>query len=187
MIIKLSIDNNFKNHTIYKISNVKNKENLQIIKDNNFIGYVEEGNLVTVIDTNDSANKARFQLINELPKSIKNAFNEFSVKENDFYIYAKIAKKEQLKNSKLYGLEVEYKNNKYSILTNREDVIEGKKYWFGLAGAVLFDGSVLENTKINNVLSQGMILGEKSIYNIDSKRLLSERSDLDKLSKGING
>ncbi|WP_027333940.1 hypothetical protein [Mycoplasma elephantis] len=185
MIIKLRINKNFKNHTIYKLGNVANWENVEIVKKNNLIGYVESNELKIIIDTNDTKSKFEYQLINKLPKRISDLFNNFIIKNYDFFLYSKVIKCDKLINSNLYKLCIQTQNNSVVVLTNREDIKVNESYWFALEGSILSDGSIIEEFKVNNISSWGMILSQNSILKNNNKELLFKENDLDVLFEGI--
>ncbi len=186
MIIKLNNCNNFSNTSVYILNNNKDNSILETSKINNLIVQHDENKVYNIIDTN-STSSSRFQLLNQLPESIEKQLENYNLSSSIFYDFGTLISKVQNKNKKnLYEIQIKSLNKTYKLVTNREDVEVDKTYWIGLPGAVLYDGSVLQEGLIAGIFSEAMLLGEKSIYNIDSKIILINENDLDKLKDGIN-
>lgn len=103
---------------------------------------------------------------NEVKEYLLNNFKQF-IKEEDFDSFLKIGKildKKMHPNSeKLFVLDVEFENQKLQIITNVKDVTINKKYLFALNGATLANGIEIKESKVMNVLSQGMIVSYNSL------------------------
>lgn len=186
MIIKLSNNNNFSRTSVYILNYVNNNLALQITKKNDLIIQHDNLKIYNIIDLKSDTN-IRFQLLESLPIEIEAQLQEFNTQSSIFYEFGTLISKVQNESKKnLFEIELKAKDKIYYLVTNREDVEIGTSYWFGLSGAILYDGSVLEEGSIAGLFSQGMLLAQKSIYNTDSSQLLTNEADLDKLKKGIN-
>ncbi|MDJ1645503.1 hypothetical protein QLQ80_00150 [Mycoplasma sp. M5725] len=185
MIIKLNVCNNFSNTLVYILNNSKGILQLETSKINNLIVQHYEHKVYSIIDLNSNEN-IRFQLIDKLPDIIIKQLENYDLSSSIFYDFGILISKVQNENKKnLYEIKVQSKNKIYQLVTNREDVEINNTYWIGLPGALLYDGSILQEGTIAGLFSEAMLLGEKSIYNIDSKTLLTNENDLDKLKDGI--
>lgn len=104
-----------------------------------------------------------------ITKEIKNfLIKKFSfLKLDDFVNQIKVGKIQSIKdhpnNSRLKILEVNFSEQVLQIITNVQDLKINHYYVFALAGAVLASGLQIQNTKVMNVESQGMIVSYQAI------------------------
>lgn len=188
MIIAINLNNNFKNHTLYLVRQKQSNKPIKILKIDNLIIYLEGEYITQIIDTKSRLGDVRFQLINKLEENILLKIKNYVLEPDSKYIYGKVISKETTKHNKnLHILGVVFKEKKYQILTNRDDINLGQFIWIGLNGAVLYDGTQLKETTINNIKSDGMVLGLRSLYGLDSNELCFNKKDIDELYEGING
>ena len=89
------------------------------------------------------------------------------LKPEDFVSQIKVGKIDSIKdhpnNSRLKILEVNFSEQVLQIITNVQDLKVNNYYVFALAGAVLASGLQIQNTKVMNVESQGMIVSYQAI------------------------
>ena len=104
-----------------------------------------------------------------ITKEIKNfLIKKFSfLKLDDFVNQIKVGKIQSINdhpnNSRLKILEVNFSEQVLQIITNVQDLKINHYYVFALAGAVLASGLQIQNTKVMNVESQGMIVSYQAI------------------------
>ena len=104
---------------------------------------------------------------------ITNEIKDFLMKKftflklDDFVNQIKVGKIDSIKdhpnNSRLKILEVNFSEQVLQIITNVQDLKVNNYYVFALAGAVLASGLQIQNTKVMNVESQGMIVSYQAI------------------------
>ena len=89
------------------------------------------------------------------------------LKQEDFVNQIKVGKIDSIKdhpnNSRLKILEVNFGEQVLQIITNVQDLKVNHFYVFALAGATLASGLQIQNTKVMNVESQGMIVSYQAI------------------------
>ena len=107
-----------------------------------------------------------FHLItNEIKNFLMKKFT--FLKPEDFLSQIKVGKIQSIKdhpnNSRLKLLEVNFGKQVLAIITNVQDLKVNHYYVFALAGATLASGLQIQNTKVMNVESQGMIVSYQAI------------------------
>lgn len=107
-----------------------------------------------------------FHLItNEIKNFLMKKF--IFLKPEDFLSQIKVGKIQSIKdhpnNSRLKILEVNFSEQTLQIITNVQEIKVNHFYVFALAGTTLASGLQIQNTKVMNVESQGMIVSYQAI------------------------
>ena len=108
-----------------------------------------------------------FHLVStQIKKFLLEKFKQY-LKLEDFESFFKIGyvieKTQHPSSEKLFILKVQFKNECLQIITNVASVEQDKHYLFALNGATTYSGLSIKESKVMNVLSQGMIVSYESL------------------------
>ncbi|MGL4343440.1 MAG: hypothetical protein ACRCRZ_02665 [Metamycoplasmataceae bacterium] len=97
-------------------------------------------------------------LIDKFPDKFKNYYSEdflqiSTIKETNIHP----------KNPRLLVMKIQNQIGEFQVLTNILDIKKDEKYLIGMNGTVLADGTTIVESKINNVISQGMLISYKAL------------------------
>ncbi len=110
----------------------------------------------------------------ELKKVLMVKFSNYLVEDDfePFYIVGQILQlSNHPKNERLKVMKVNFGNEEKQIITNLSSVKENEKYLFATSGSIIYSGTRIVDSKMMDVLSQGMIMTYKSL-GIDKEGLV---------------
>lgn len=146
----------------------------------NSINFKKEGDFIFIFNSKELIGinvfnyKKYFSSIENGFHSLNDEVKQYLIKEYKQYVevgnfnslikVGKVVDKKTHPNSdKLFVLKVDFKDNKLQIITNLKDVNINQNYLFALDGATLANGTKIKESKVLNILSQGMIVSYKSL------------------------
>lgn len=151
----------------------------QSIEQNNSKKIIIENDFVLILNNNQvvginifnysnyfSLDEGYHLINNEAKDYLLKKFSNY-LKEEDFESFYQIGKINKIENhpfnDKLRILQIEFNKTNLQIVTNVQTLNEGNKYLFAMNGAILANGNQIIESKIGNVLSQGMIVSFNSL------------------------
>lgn len=97
-----------------------------------------------------------------IEKEFGKQFKKIAFDEN-ILISKVLSKEKHPKNEKLFILEIKNKFGQKTVLTNLANIEVGKNYLMAFEGAFLANGLIIKETKINSVISQGMLVSYRAL------------------------
>lgn len=144
-----------------KIKKIQNNDFIFIFNENNLIG-INILNFINYFKVEDGYHK----ITSEIQKYLLNNFPQY-VKANDFESFIKIGKVIEIQQhpnlEKLKVLKVKFNSFEKQIITNVNSIELNNNYLFALDGATLATGTQIIESKVGNILSQGMIISYQSL------------------------